>query len=305
MLGMRCMRPADLAATAPRRRLGPSPPACGAPVLQRHLPLRPAPDPGGVGQLQMAHGAGTRDCGGGDRGRRRRDRLQGGLGSPLLLALKQAQWAGGGGGRAILGNHGAQGLWAQHRGVLRPSAATIAAHCAPSLLTPPPTHTHTHTPAAQAGDHAGVGCMVDSCGECEQCKEGDEQYCPSCIFTYNSTAPDGTITQGGYSTHVVVKSRCGAAGGACTEPAGRCRIVCCRLSLRVPLPRWLAGTRQPPSPATGVEPAHPPALPGPHAQLCRAGGQEPAAGRGGAAAVRRHHHLLAFEVLWPGGWAGL
>ena len=145
MLGMRCMRPADLAATAPRRRLGPSPPACGAPVLQRHLPLRPAPDPGGVGQLQMAHGAGTRDCGGGDRGRRRRDRLQGGLGSPLLLALKQAQWAGGGGGRAILGNHGAQGLWAQHRGVLRPSAATIAAHCAPSLLTPPPTHTHTHT----------------------------------------------------------------------------------------------------------------------------------------------------------------
>src|SRR3954471_19865516 len=27
------------------------------------------------------------------------------------------------------------------------------------------------------GDRVGVGCMVDSCGECEACADGDENYC--------------------------------------------------------------------------------------------------------------------------------
>jgi D-arabinose 1-dehydrogenase-like Zn-dependent alcohol dehydrogenase len=57
------------------------------------------------------------------------------------------------------------------------------------------------------GDHAGVGCMVDSCRKCGQCAEGEEQFCPGSVFTYNSTLPDGTVTQGGYSTHMVVDKR--------------------------------------------------------------------------------------------------
>lgn len=54
------------------------------------------------------------------------------------------------------------------------------------------------------GDRVGVGCLVGSCGECEQCRAGHEQYCPDQVGTYAATDRDGTVTQGGYSTHVVV-----------------------------------------------------------------------------------------------------
>jgi uncharacterized zinc-type alcohol dehydrogenase-like protein len=57
----------------------------------------------------------------------------------------------------------------------------------------------------KVGDPAGVGCMVGSCGSCESCKKGLEQYCESgVIWTYNSTDKDGTRTQGGYSTRITV-----------------------------------------------------------------------------------------------------
>lgn len=57
------------------------------------------------------------------------------------------------------------------------------------------------------GDNVAVGCMVDSCQECDQCKHGEEQFCrEGMIQTYNS--PDrisGDITYGGYSKHIVVR----------------------------------------------------------------------------------------------------
>ena len=56
------------------------------------------------------------------------------------------------------------------------------------------------------GDLAGVGCLVDSCRTCENCKDDLEQFCVNgAIFTYN--APDkhlGGMTYGGYSDSVVV-----------------------------------------------------------------------------------------------------
>lgn len=55
------------------------------------------------------------------------------------------------------------------------------------------------------GDRVGVGCMVNSCRECENCRAGMENYClKGNTQTYASADRDGTITQGGYSTHVVV-----------------------------------------------------------------------------------------------------
>ncbi|MFI8632848.1 NAD(P)-dependent alcohol dehydrogenase [Microbacterium sp. NPDC077663] len=55
------------------------------------------------------------------------------------------------------------------------------------------------------GDRVGVGCMVNSCRECENCRAGMENYClKGNTQTYASVDRDGTITQGGYSTHVVV-----------------------------------------------------------------------------------------------------
>ena len=58
------------------------------------------------------------------------------------------------------------------------------------------------------GDRAGVGLMVDSCHECEQCNtEGEEQFCSKSVQTYNMKNFDGTPTQGGYSTHIIVVDR--------------------------------------------------------------------------------------------------
>jgi uncharacterized zinc-type alcohol dehydrogenase-like protein len=55
------------------------------------------------------------------------------------------------------------------------------------------------------GDRVGVGCMVDSCRECLKCRNGDEQYCLNeATLTYGWIGRDGRITQGGYSTHIVV-----------------------------------------------------------------------------------------------------
>ena len=57
----------------------------------------------------------------------------------------------------------------------------------------------------QVGDRVGVGTMVNSCRECVYCRNGQEQYCANGnIQAYASVDRDGTITQGGYSTHVVV-----------------------------------------------------------------------------------------------------
>jgi uncharacterized zinc-type alcohol dehydrogenase-like protein len=56
------------------------------------------------------------------------------------------------------------------------------------------------------GDTVGVGCFVDSCGHCNNCKEDLEQYCENGhTQTYNSPSQDKkTITYGGYSSHIVV-----------------------------------------------------------------------------------------------------
>ncbi|MEX6379021.1 NAD(P)-dependent alcohol dehydrogenase [Staphylococcus saprophyticus] len=57
----------------------------------------------------------------------------------------------------------------------------------------------------QVDDRVGVGCMVDSCGECEHCQNGEEQYCvKGMVGTYAGTDRYGEPTQGGYSTHIVV-----------------------------------------------------------------------------------------------------
>lgn len=58
----------------------------------------------------------------------------------------------------------------------------------------------------KVGDLAGVGCMVDSCGHCASCAEGEEQYCENGFTgTYNGPDADGGNTYGGYSHSIVVK----------------------------------------------------------------------------------------------------
>ncbi len=56
------------------------------------------------------------------------------------------------------------------------------------------------------GDVVAVGCMVDSCRTCKNCKDSLEQYCDTeTIFTYNSRdRHDKSVTYGGYSTQIIV-----------------------------------------------------------------------------------------------------
>jgi len=58
----------------------------------------------------------------------------------------------------------------------------------------------------KVGDYAGVGCMVNSCGECEHCEKGEEQYCNKRVLTYASKDifHNNELTQGGYSNNIVV-----------------------------------------------------------------------------------------------------
>ena len=58
----------------------------------------------------------------------------------------------------------------------------------------------------KVGDIVGVGCFVDSCRECEACREGEEQYCAEGMtLTYNAYERDRkTPTFGGYSTRITV-----------------------------------------------------------------------------------------------------
>ena len=60
----------------------------------------------------------------------------------------------------------------------------------------------------KVGDRVGIGCMVDSCGECEFCKDGEEQFCAKgAVMTYNGRGYDGEETKGGYAQQVVASER--------------------------------------------------------------------------------------------------
>jgi uncharacterized zinc-type alcohol dehydrogenase-like protein len=62
-----------------------------------------------------------------------------------------------------------------------------------------------HVKKFKAGDLVGIGCLVDSCRECENCKNDLEQYCQGgMVLTYSSYEKDGkTVTYGGYSNKIV------------------------------------------------------------------------------------------------------
>ncbi|MEO8967096.1 MAG: NAD(P)-dependent alcohol dehydrogenase [Solirubrobacteraceae bacterium] len=92
------------------------------------------------------------------------------------------------------------------------------------------------------GDRVGVGCMVDSCRECENCQAGEEQYCiPGMVGTYNAIGKDGEPTRGGYSTHIVVDEDfvVGIPEGIGLDVAAP--LLCAGITLYSPLNHWHAG----------------------------------------------------------------
>ena len=90
------------------------------------------------------------------------------------------------------------------------------------------------------GDRVGVGCMVNSCGECEYCQRGDEQYCAKGnTGTYTSVDPaDGTITQGGYSQAVVVTEDFVLRVPESLDYDKVAPLLCAGITLYSPLHHW-------------------------------------------------------------------
>jgi alcohol dehydrogenase (NADP+) len=94
----------------------------------------------------------------------------------------------------------------------------------------------------RVGDRVGVGCMVNSCGECANCRSGNEQYCLNgMVATYGAVDRDGTITQGGYSTHVVVDAGYVLRVPDGIDPAAAAPLLCAGITTYSPLRRWGAG----------------------------------------------------------------
>jgi uncharacterized zinc-type alcohol dehydrogenase-like protein len=92
------------------------------------------------------------------------------------------------------------------------------------------------------GDRVGVGCMVDSCRECENCRAGLEQYCvKGNVPTYNGLGKDGEPTYGGYSTHIVVDEAYTVRipDGLALDVAAP--LLCAGITTYSPLKRWNAG----------------------------------------------------------------
>ncbi|NMW45166.1 NAD(P)-dependent alcohol dehydrogenase [Mobiluncus curtisii] len=96
----------------------------------------------------------------------------------------------------------------------------------------------------KVGDRVGVGCFVDSCGHCETCRAGSEQFCRSdggTIWTYNCVGRDGLPTAGGYSQGITVEQDyiCHIPDSIPLDKAAP--ILCAGITLYSPLTRWGAG----------------------------------------------------------------
>lgn len=94
----------------------------------------------------------------------------------------------------------------------------------------------------RVGDRVGVGCLVNSCRACVNCVAGNEHFClDGAVGTYAATDRDGTTTQGGYSTHVVVDEHFALSVPAGLDPAAAAPLLCAGITTYSPLRHWNAG----------------------------------------------------------------
>lgn len=105
------------------------------------------------------------------------------------------------------------------------------------------TKVGNHVTKFKAGDLAAVGCMVDSCRECESCNEGLEQYCESgATYTYNS--PDKHSAQptfGGYAQNIVVDENYVLHVPENLDLAATAPLLCAGITTWSPLKHWNVG----------------------------------------------------------------
>lgn len=93
------------------------------------------------------------------------------------------------------------------------------------------------------GDRVGVGCMVNSCGECDACKRGYENSCfKGTIWTYSSKDPiDGTNTKGGYSSFMIAPEHFVMHIPESLDMAQAAPLLCAGITTYSPLRHWDVG----------------------------------------------------------------
>jgi uncharacterized zinc-type alcohol dehydrogenase-like protein len=96
------------------------------------------------------------------------------------------------------------------------------------------------------GDLAAIGCLVDSCGECENCREDLEQFCErGATFTYNSEDKHtGGHTFGGYSKSIVVDQDFVLRVPKNLDLAATAPLLCAGITTYSPLRQWKVGKGQ-------------------------------------------------------------
>lgn len=102
----------------------------------------------------------------------------------------------------------------------------------------------------QIGDSVAVGCLVDSCGACEACRAGEEQYCEGphgALATYNGPMknPDGSNTFGGYATTMIAPEHFILALPKKLDPKSAAPLLCSAVTVYSPMKHFgiKAGTK--------------------------------------------------------------
>uniref|UniRef100_J3MX90 cinnamyl-alcohol dehydrogenase n=1 Tax=Oryza brachyantha TaxID=4533 RepID=J3MX90_ORYBR len=87
----------------------------------------------------------------------------------------------------------------------------------------------------KAGDMVGVGYFVNSCGSCDSCGEGYDNYCPTSVITSNGTDYDGATTRGGFSDVLVVKQDFVVRVPGTLPPEGAAPLLCAGVTVYSPM----------------------------------------------------------------------
>ena len=98
----------------------------------------------------------------------------------------------------------------------------------------------------KGGDLAGVGCLVNSCHTCANCKQDQEQFClTGATFTYNSTDKQtGGVTYGGYSNKIVVDESFVLKISPNLDLAATAPLLCAGITTYSPMRHWKVGPGQ-------------------------------------------------------------
>jgi len=104
------------------------------------------------------------------------------------------------------------------------------------------THVGAGVSKYKEGDLVAVGCLVDSCRTCNNCKADLEQYCPEWVGTYGGYDKHlETNTHGGYSQSIVVDEEFVLRVPENLDHAGIAPVLCAGITTWSPLKHWNVG----------------------------------------------------------------